>query len=120
MSTPWHRWARKLAKAYGIELKDRDKVVELASKILSKYYIVEKVAKNKYRLRVRVDAVVADVVKYVLNTAHELYIDPIYYAYSKATERYIRYLLPFSPDHEIREIHRIVIEKVKEKVSSSP
>ncbi len=82
--------------------------------LVNKYYYVEKVARNKYVLRPRVEVVVPAVVKYVLNTSHKLNMDPIQFAYSDSTTKYIQSLLPFSNEQEIREIQRLVIAKVKE------
>jgi len=82
--------------------------------LVNKYYYVEKVAKNKYVLRPRVEVVVPAVVKYVLSTSHKLNMDPIQFAYSDSTTKYLQSLLPFSDEREVREIQRLVIAKVKE------
>ena len=113
MST-YRRWARKILETYGIKTLKHIDVAKLVNVLVNKYYYVEKVAKNKYVLRPRVEVVVPAVVKYVLNTSHKLNMDPIQFAYSDSTAKYIQSLLPFSDEREVREIQRLVIAKVKE------
>jgi hypothetical protein len=113
MST-YRRWARKILETYGLKALRHADIAKLVNMLVNKYYYVEKVARNKYVLRPRVEVVVPAVVKYVLNTSHKLNMDPIQFAYSDSTTKYIQSLLPFSNEQEIREIQRLVIAKVKE------
>jgi hypothetical protein len=113
MST-YRRWARKILETYGLKALGHADIAKLVNILVNKYYYVEKVAKNKYVLRPRVEAVVPAVVKYVLSTSHKLNMDPIQFAYSESVTKYIQSLLPFSNEHEVKEIQRLVIAKVKE------
>jgi len=113
MST-YRRWARKILETYGVKVLKGTDVAKLVNVLVNKYYYVEKVAKNKYVLRPRVEVVVPAVVKYVLSTSHKLNMDPIQFAYSDSTTKYLQSLLPFSDEREVREIQRLVIAKVKE------
>ena len=117
VDSTYRRWARSILRAYGINYTSKD-VNRLARLLAEQFYMVIKVSRNRYVLRPRIDVVVPAVLKYIEKISKYYGDDPILLAYSDKILNLLRTYLPYTPDEELREIQKMVIDAVKQRYSN--